>query len=312
MKELNLREIEKKTYMSYHQDGLIDVFVGIYVLLFGLGILLMTVADFSSWFIIPGKGGGMAKIKPLKDCLLFRDFSDKGIALISQAVSEKKIPKGTPIFVEGMLGDTLFVVKKGKVSISRSLPGVGEVELGVIESGGYFGEMALIDGGNRAVSARTLVDTEVLTVDRDDFLRLVEKEMLVAMRLVMAIAKGITNRTRDNLSMIDEYLTWRLGKKEEAQKVLEGISSGMKVVENQSYYSLLYLYQGTKSEAEVEREATSSDLELATLGYGIGAWYLYNGKTEKAKEVFKKIVNTSSWPAFGYIAAETELVRMIK
>ena len=158
----------------------------------------------------------MAKIKSLKDCLLFRDFSDKGVALISQAVSEKKIPKGTPIFVEGMLGDTLFVVKKGKVSISRSLPGVGEVELGVIESGGYFGEMALIDGGNRAVSARTLVDTEVLTVDRDDFLKLVEKEMLVAMRLVMAIAKGITNRTRDNLSMIDEYLTWRLGKKEES------------------------------------------------------------------------------------------------
>ena len=109
------------------------------------------------------------------------------------------------------------------------------------------------------------------------------------------------------------YITLRrLGKKADALKVLEGISSGMEVVENQSYYSLLYLYQGTKSEAEVEKEATSSALELATLGYGIGAWYLYNGKTEKAKEVFEKIVNTSYWPAFGYISAEAELVRMKK
>jgi hypothetical protein len=53
MKETSLREIEKKTYMSYHQDGLIDIFVGIYVLLFGLGILLLTVTDFSTWFVIP-------------------------------------------------------------------------------------------------------------------------------------------------------------------------------------------------------------------------------------------------------------------
>ena len=53
MKETSLREVEKKTYMSYHQDGLIDIFVGVYVLLFALGILLMTMTDFSTWFVIP-------------------------------------------------------------------------------------------------------------------------------------------------------------------------------------------------------------------------------------------------------------------
>jgi len=53
MKESSLKEIEKKTYMSYHQDGLIDVFVGVYILLFGSGILLKSVTDFSTWFVIP-------------------------------------------------------------------------------------------------------------------------------------------------------------------------------------------------------------------------------------------------------------------
>ena len=52
-KRTSLREIEKKTYMSYHQDGLLDIFVGIYVLLFGIGILLLTMTDFSTWFLIP-------------------------------------------------------------------------------------------------------------------------------------------------------------------------------------------------------------------------------------------------------------------
>jgi len=53
MKKINLKEVEKRTYISYHQDGLIDIFVGVYILLFGSGILLMTVTDFSTWFIIP-------------------------------------------------------------------------------------------------------------------------------------------------------------------------------------------------------------------------------------------------------------------
>jgi hypothetical protein len=52
-KKTSLREVEKKTYMSYHQDGLLDIFVGIYVLLFGIGILLLTMTDFSTWFIVP-------------------------------------------------------------------------------------------------------------------------------------------------------------------------------------------------------------------------------------------------------------------
>jgi hypothetical protein len=38
--------------MSYHQDGLIDIFVGVFILSFGLGILLM-MTEFSMWFVIP-------------------------------------------------------------------------------------------------------------------------------------------------------------------------------------------------------------------------------------------------------------------
>jgi hypothetical protein len=49
----SLREVERRTYMSYHQDGVLDIFVGVYVLLFGLGISLMTVTEFSTWFVIP-------------------------------------------------------------------------------------------------------------------------------------------------------------------------------------------------------------------------------------------------------------------
>jgi hypothetical protein len=52
-KETSLREIEKKTYMSYHQDGLLDIFIGAYVLLFGIGIIVNNTLSLDMGFIIP-------------------------------------------------------------------------------------------------------------------------------------------------------------------------------------------------------------------------------------------------------------------
>ena len=49
----NLKEIEKRAYMSYHQDGLIDIFAGLYILGFGLGIFMQIICDFSFGIIMP-------------------------------------------------------------------------------------------------------------------------------------------------------------------------------------------------------------------------------------------------------------------
>lgn len=53
-KQNTLREIEKKAYMSYHQDGLLDIVIGVYALSFGLGIVADKILDFSFAVIMPG------------------------------------------------------------------------------------------------------------------------------------------------------------------------------------------------------------------------------------------------------------------
>jgi hypothetical protein len=52
-KQDTLRDIEKKAYMSYHQDGLIDIVIGLYALAFGSGIILDITYDFSFAAIMP-------------------------------------------------------------------------------------------------------------------------------------------------------------------------------------------------------------------------------------------------------------------
>ena len=52
-KQNTLREIEKKAYMSYHQDGLLDIVIGLYALAFGLGIAMDRIWGFSFAAIMP-------------------------------------------------------------------------------------------------------------------------------------------------------------------------------------------------------------------------------------------------------------------
>jgi dipeptidyl aminopeptidase/acylaminoacyl peptidase len=107
------------------------------------------------------------------------------------------------------------------------------------------------------------------------------------------------------------YMTLRrLGRDREAADVLAPIHKGLDVRDNTSYLNRLLLYKGEKKVEEVLDPTTDDGIVLATQGYGVGNWYLYNKQPAKAKEVFERVVTGPQWAAFGLIAAEAELLRM--
>ena len=121
--------------------------------------------------------------------------------------------------------------------------------------------------------------------------------------------------SRDNPDRLVATSDWlymtlrRLGRGEEAARVLDPITPQLKVIENHAYWHRLLMYKGLKKPEELlgPRE---DGVELATYGYGVGNWYLYNGQRDKALEVFRRVVAGPQWAAFGFIAAEAELARM--
>jgi len=100
----------------------------------------------------------------------------------------------------------------------------------------------------------------------------------------------------------------RAGGEAEAAALLETIGSEMDLIENFEYHSLLLLHKGEKTPEMVLADAGEA-LSQATLGYGVGAWYLLNGQPEKAREVFLRATQGPQWAAFGFLAAEAELAR---
>lgn len=131
-----------------------------------------------------------------------------------------------------------------------------------------------------------------------------------AYRKCLAVAEKSAND--DSIIAVTDWLYMtlrRAGKNTEAKQVLERITPEMKVKDNKSYFDRLLFYKGLKKESDLVDVEKATDLEIATVGYGLGNWHLYNGNRAKAEDYFRRIVGGKYWPAFGFIAAEAELAR---
>jgi len=157
------------------------------------------------------------------------------------------------------------------------------------------------------------------------------------------IYKELLNNYCDNLDLFIATTDWlymalrRQNKTDEAQKLLKNIVTEMKIletakelteianaimldkildhkteiVENDSYYKRLLMYLGELPVEDLfKTDNEDVALSLATQGYGVANWYLYNGDTTKAREILDQVLGGASWAAFGYIAAEADMKRL--
>ena len=109
------------------------------------------------------------------------------------------------------------------------------------------------------------------------------------------------------------YMTLRrLRRDDEAEALLEPIASEMNIIENHAYHRRLLVYKGLLDSKQLLSAADASELDWATKGYGVGNWHLCSGETQRAVEVFERVVSGEYWPAFGFIAAEVELARLAR
>lgn len=102
----------------------------------------------------------------------------------------------------------------------------------------------------------------------------------------------------------------RAGRKADAQAMLARHPDSLAV--DNAYARRLKLYRGEIGPDAVFTPADTADVQVATLAYGLGNWYLVHGDTAKARENFQRSVKSGGWPGFGFIVSEVELRRLKK
>lgn len=132
----------------------------------------------------------------LRQCRLFAGLGAASLGLVGAALRPRRFRRGETIFHVGDPGDALFVVASGQVKIT--IPpddGSESAILTTIGPGGFFGELALLDGARRSATAVALdaVTTEVLR--RDAFDRLVDEQPPLRRALLAALAGEVRRLT---------------------------------------------------------------------------------------------------------------------
>ncbi len=121
--------------------------------------------------------------------------------------------------------------------------------------------------------------------------------------------------TVDNDRVAMAEWRWRAlrrgGQMEEAARLLDGIHPDMDVGTNASYHDLLLMHKGARAVDVVFDTTRLTGNQFETIGYGVAVQWLTEGDTTRALGLLRRIVEDGErWQAFGFIAAEADLVRL--
>jgi len=137
-----------------------------------------------------------AALAALRACRLFTGLDDGSLGLVAAALRPRRFRRGETVFHAGDPGDALFIVESGQVKIT--LPpddGSEPAILTTIGPGGFFGELALLDGAPRSATAVAIDAVSTMVLRRDAFDRLVDEAPPLRHALLATLAGEIRRLT---------------------------------------------------------------------------------------------------------------------
>src|SRR5215470_10603008 len=100
---------------------------------------------------------------------LFRRLEPHELEHLAEEVEQVNYKAGEVIFHEYDTGDALYVIEEGSVRIWVTDEDVQQVTLSELNPGQFFGELAVLDRGQRSSSASAIVDTHLHRLSSDNF-----------------------------------------------------------------------------------------------------------------------------------------------
>lgn len=145
-------------------------------------------------------------VETLKNSYLGRGLEEGEIARAAALFGEIAIAEGKAVFLENLPGETLYLIARGTVQISRMLAEGDEQTLVILGPEDLFGEMAVIEEAPRLATARVAEDALLMTLKRDDFSRLCDDDPGLGLKLMRNIVKSFNQRLRDSQEEYREML----------------------------------------------------------------------------------------------------------
>ena len=114
----------------------------------------------------------------------------------------REFKAGEKVFADGTPGRAMYIIMKGEIRISKTIPGLGEEALAILKAGSYFGEMGMLEGLPTSADAWAAKTCVLSTIDRADLLELMEENTDLAVELLWNFVGTLSSRLREANSKV--------------------------------------------------------------------------------------------------------------
>ena len=138
----------------------------------------------------------------IKECQLFSRLTDEQLARLERRGRMRTFARNSTIYMPSDGSDGVFLLAEGRVRISSITPDGKQAILAFIEPGEIFGELALVEPGQREEYAETVVDSTVVLLPGDELARMMAEsvELCLGVTKLMGLRrKRIERRLRSLL-----------------------------------------------------------------------------------------------------------------
>jgi len=139
----------------------------------------------------------------LREVELFADLDERQRAALWAVAREVEFAEGAFIFGEGESGETLYILKEGKVEVSRKLTLLSSSEerektLVTLDARNHpsFGEMALLTNEVRSATVRALSRCKMVAITSGDFHRLCDEDARLGYLVLARMGRQLSERLR--------------------------------------------------------------------------------------------------------------------
>jgi CRP-like cAMP-binding protein len=144
---------------------------------------------------------------------ILKHLPSSDLDCLAQLSAVRNYKAGEKIFLKGDPGTAIMAVLSGRVRISAYSTDGREIVLNVISPGEVFGEIAMIDGGERTADAFAMDETELLVLGRRDLMPVLARNPDVCIKLLELMCRRLrwTSEQMEDISFLD--LRSRLAKR---------------------------------------------------------------------------------------------------
>ncbi len=128
-----------------------------------------------------------AQRRALSAVPLFKTLEPEEVASLAELLQETTCRAGETIFHEHDAGDAMYIVRRGAVRIWTRDEDTNEVTLAVLEDGAFFGELAVLDEGERSATATCEIESQLYRLSKTDFHRFMLAHPAVAVDMIRQI-----------------------------------------------------------------------------------------------------------------------------